>query len=207
MRAAQRKQKELLTSLRPEHEKAFREAANAGSSEPRPASSEHVQIATTSGNYIFPNYTIGGTQFHVDKAMTELVIDTTTVQHKEVSSHLSAALELTIEDIVKMVAKSPVTMRDIVAASIPHPGFFEPAYTHINSKQLEYNDERAKIVMHCLQFFGTGLKHHRIAVSQQLKTGGNLPTDIFDDVDINPKAYPMSALWSSSHRYSSTHTQ
>lgn len=140
-----------------------KQAASVARDEVKPATSEQIDLrdATT------------GIWYHVEEALSKLVLEALTARHKGVDNRLSAVLKSLMERIVKKIVNSPETVSQIEEAVIDNPGFFALTTAIVNSKQRECTEGRSKLEQRCLQFFEPGMKLDSVTVSHMPEIGGN----------------------------------
>lgn len=118
-----------------ERKDTFRAVGDAVISEEKPATMEQGPAVLPTSDQIFLLRAVTGVLVHVEEAMTKLVLETLTTQHKGVDNHLSAALESLKERIVRKVVRSTQVIAKIEEAVIDSLQFTAPTAGFVKWKQ------------------------------------------------------------------------
>lgn len=106
-----------------ELEDTFHTVVDAVVSEENLETFEQGPVAPLKSDQIIVRYVITGITFHIEEAMTKLVLETLMAQRKRVANLLTAALEPIIDCIVRKVMRSPKTIAELTEAVIDNHGF------------------------------------------------------------------------------------
>lgn len=127
------------------HEHTFHTAADAIVSAEEPATFEQRSIALPARDEIVMRGARIDIRFAVEEAMTKFVLKTLTAKHKRVKERLSAALESSIECIVRKIVSLPQAAAEVTKAAIDNTEVIAPNAAFVKSKERKCTDQKAKI--------------------------------------------------------------
>lgn len=102
---------------------------------------------------------------------------------------MSAALESFIELIVREVVASPQIIDEVTEAVIDNPGFIAPTATIAKLDQRDRTGKRLRIEVPCQQNIKAAMKLDHTASPSRRKIQKTPPTDMFDDIELSPRAF------------------